>query len=179
MKSILSLVTLLLLYGSVHAQATTIVSDSLPISIDGITYGYTIRNVSTREVSGNNYSRYEVTLYAKNNSNCMRMFLYQQRSLFGTNATANDDIARFDCVNATGARLTSKSGTVNAMPFYTTGRARIKDCADGKEKTQDIRVQIGFALKPNEVVTNNLIFITPLGEKPQIQVTPAFNPPSF
>lgn len=161
------------------SQPATKITDEEPVEIDGILYGYNIKNESTKEAGGKDMSRYEVTLYATNKSNCLKLFLFERRNAFNDVATAQDDLAKFDCKNATGQRLTSKSGNIRARPFYSIAKANIKDCTSGKDKLQDIRVQIGFALRPGETVTNNIIVIVPLGEKPSFQVSPFFNSASF
>lgn len=67
---------------------------------------YSIKNVSIKEVSNSNFSGHEVTLYATNKSECSQVVL------FGQSLTENEFEmkmrAKFDCINATGARLTSK-----------------------------------------------------------------------
>lgn len=77
---------------------------------------YSIKNVSIKEVSNSHFSRYEVTLYATNKSECSQVVL------FGQSLTENEFemkmLAKFDCINATGARLTSKSDEVSAKPMF-------------------------------------------------------------
>src|SRR5215212_7182222 len=88
-------------------QSKTITEDT-PLVTDGMEYGYSIKNVSTREVSKQDFRRYEVTLYATNKSECSRVVLFgQSLALLESEMQV---LAKFDCVNATGARLTSKSG---------------------------------------------------------------------
>ncbi|MCU0321140.1 MAG: hypothetical protein MUE72_01915 [Chitinophagaceae bacterium] len=180
MRKIYCLVLTIIAFSSItYSQPISKITEEEPIEIDGIQYGFTIKNESTKEAGGKDMSRYEITLYATNKSNCLKLFLYERRNSFSEVATAKDDLARFDCKNATGQRLTSKSGSIRARPFFSIAKANIKDCATGKDRIEDLRVQIGFALKPNETVTNNIIVIVPLGEKPTFQVMPNFNSASF
>ncbi|MEI2711667.1 MAG: hypothetical protein V9E96_22035 [Chitinophagaceae bacterium] len=95
-----------------------------PVEIDGIQYGYNIKNESTKEAGGKEMSRYEITLYATNKSSCLKLFLFERRSAFSNVATAIDDLAKFDCKNATGQRLTSKSGSVKAKTILQFGKSQ-------------------------------------------------------
>lgn len=180
MRKIYYLVVAIVLHCSIaYCQPATTIKEEEPVEIDGIQYGYNIKNESTKEAGGKEMSRYEITLYATNKSSCLKLFLFERRSSFSNVATAIDDLAKFDCKNATGQRLTSKSGSVKAKPFYSLAKANIRDCSTGKDKVEDIRVQVGFALKPGESVSNNIIVIVPLGDKPNFQVSPYFNSASF
>ncbi len=170
MKKIFNL--LLLLFSIILSQAQTpqALSIDKPIVIDGIEYGYYIKNESTKEASGKDMSRFEVMIYAKNIAPCLKMFLFERRTAFSDVAVAKEALARFDCTNATGQRLTSKSGTISAKPFYTIARTEVKDCATSKIKIEEVRAQIGFGLKVNEVSSSMLVIIVPFGEKPNMQL---------
>jgi hypothetical protein len=78
-------------------------------------------------------------------------------------------LAKYDCINATGARLTSKTGSVTAKPMYVTARVNTKDAA-GKSVVENQKVQIGYYLGVGETVSDNVIFIVPLNEKPDVRV---------
>src|SRR4051812_35842606 len=122
---------------SARAQQTRSVSEESPLAVDGIEYGYAIKNVSTREVNNKDFSRYEVTLFATNKSECNRVVLFGQN-----HDEAEDDkklLAHYDCINATGARLTSKSGEINAKPMFVTARVNTRD-KQGKEIQENQKV---------------------------------------
>lgn len=165
---------------TLNAQLPVDVFSDKPAVIDDIEYGYIINNESTKAVAGKDMGRFEVTLYAKNTSNCLKLFLFEKKNFFSSNSStsAENDLARFDCINATGQRLTSKGGTIEARPFYTNAKVPIKG-SDGKTVTQDIKVQIGYALRPGESISKSLIFIVPLGEKLKVQVRAIYNPATF
>ncbi len=148
-------------------QQAKAVTEETPFVQDGIEYGYSIKNVSTKEVSDKEYSRYEVTLYATNKSECSRVILLEQNlsSLF----TDISILAKFDCINATGARLTSKSGEVSAKPMYVTARVNTRD-DKGKSITENQRVHIGYYLGVGETAEQNVIFIVPVNTKPEIKL---------
>ena len=178
MKKLILLFTNLCFVIIAFAQGAEQLSLDKPIEIDGIEYSYTINNESVKEAGGKEMSRFEVTLYAKNKSGCLKIFLYEQRNDVNEPTSTKDDLAKFDCVNATGQRFTSKSESVRVRPFYTIGKAVFKN-AENIEVLQDIKVQIGYALKPNEVISTNTIFIVPLNSKPNIQVRTVYNPSTF
>ena len=151
----------------VRAQQSKIVTEDTPFVSDGIEYGYSIKNVSTKEVSNSNFSRYEVTLYSTNKSECSRVVL------FGQSLTQNEYemkvLAKFDCINATGARLTSKSGEVSAKPMFVTAKVSTRD-NQGKTVLENQKVQVGYYIGVGETVENNVIFIVPLNSKPEVRV---------
>ena len=160
-------VLLLLLSLFVKAQQSRPITEDDPLVSDGIEYGYSIRNVNTREVSNKNFSRYEVTLYVTNKSECSRVILFGQ----SLNPFENEisTLARFDCVNATGARLTSKGGELHAKPMFVTARVSTRD-DKGKSIFENQKVQIGYYIGVGETVEESVIFIVPLDSKPNIKV---------
>ena len=144
-----------------QAQSSKSVTEDTPVEIDGIEYGFAVKNASTKEVGNKDFSRYEVTLYATNKSQCSRIVLYGQ----SMNLLEDDMkiLAKFDCINATGARLTSKTGEVSAKPMWVNARVNTRD-DKGKSITENQKVQVG------ETVEQNVILIVPLNSKPEIRV---------
>lgn len=166
MKKIL-LLAMLFTTVQVYAQPSKAITEEKPYEEDGIEYGYSIKNVSTKEVGNKDFSRYEVTLYATNKGECSRVVLLDQ----GISKPFSDikTLAKFDCINATGARLTSKSGDVSANPMLVTARVNTRD-SQGKSVVENQKVQIGFYIGAGETVQDNVIFIVPLNEKPDVKV---------
>ena len=177
MKKILLSIFCISIFIFSNAQIASEISSDKPVVIDDIEYGYMITNESIKEAGGKEMSRYVVTLYGKNTSTCLKLFLFENRSFLGS-SSAENDLAKFNCVNATGQRLTSKGGTVELRSFYANAKVPLRG-TDGKTINQDIKVQIGYALRPSETVTKSIIIICPLGEKPKIQVSPIFNLPTY
>lgn len=163
----LLLIILIATSSFVNAQQSKAITEESPLEADGIEYGYSIKNVSTKEVNDKEFSRYEVTLYATNKSQCSRVVLAEQSlsSLF----TDLSILAKFDCINATGARLTTKSGEVSAKPMWVTARVNTKD-DKGKSITENQKVHIGYYLGAGETTEQNVIFIVPLNTKPEVKV---------
>jgi hypothetical protein len=153
------------------AQTNFAITEGKPAQVNGLEYGYNIRNESKKDVgSKGTYSRFEVTVYVTNNSGCPKIVLLNNNILNGGSNEANA-IARFDCINATGMRLTAKQGTVRAKEFYVNVEMPVIT-QSGKTTTELRRVFAGYILKNGESVSNNLIFIVPLNERPDVKVTP-------
>lgn len=151
----------------VKAQQSKPITEESPLVADGIEYGYFIRNAAVKEVGNKDFSRYEVTFYATNKSECSRIILYDQViSLFESNMKI---LAKFDCLNATGARLTSKSAEVCAKPAFVNARVNTRD-DKGKSITETQKVQIGYSISIGETVEQNVILIVPLNSKPDVRV---------
>lgn len=165
LKIVLSAFCLSILYCSAFAQNTIDIKEEQPTINNGIEYGYTIRNERSKEVGKEEYERFEITAYATNKSGCNQFYLKNDTfSLFGITHDPST-VAIFDCLNATGKRLTSKSSTVKARPFYVPYRQTTKN-ADGKSVTSTTQVQGGYLFRNGETISDNFIVIVPQGERP-------------
>lgn len=148
------------------AQQANDVTPDQPVVLNGIEYGFAIRNERKIDISGEPYMRYELSVYVSNKSNCTKLMMPKQTLL------GQDDqnlLATFDCLNATGKRLTSKGGRVLAQPFTVPYQQRVKN-ADGKEVNTTTYVQAGNILRNGETVSNSFIVIVPDGEQPNMKV---------
>lgn len=159
-------VALFLVKSAVLAQTGYDITENQPAAFNGVEYGFTVRNESKKDVSGKTFNRYEVTVFATNKSSCTKLFFPKQTLLGQQNS---DLLAQFDCLNATGARLTAKNGSVRAKPFYVPYSTSAKT-ADGKTVTNTIQVQAGYWLRNGETVSSDLILIVPDGESPRLKV---------
>ncbi len=149
------------------AQSSVDVPPTEPVVMNGIEYGYTIRNQSKKEVgSKGQFGRFEVTLYVTNRSGCSRILMPRQSF---TGLQYQDLLADFDCLNATGMRLTSKTGSLRAKEFYVPYTTGLKG-PDGKTVTSTVQVRVGNMVRNGESITENVIFIVPDGEQPQVKV---------
>ncbi|RYF98595.1 MAG: ABC transporter permease [Chitinophagaceae bacterium] len=146
------------------AQSAIDVEEGKAVTNNGIEYSYAITNERTEDT----YSRYEVTIKAQNKSGCQLIYLKNDNI---ANIFDNDPsvIARFECLNATGKRLTSKGANLKARPF-TVPYMQPEKGADGKTTYKAVRVQGGFLLKNGSSVSNDLIVIVPKGEKPRFKI---------
>jgi hypothetical protein len=142
-----------------QAQSALDLAEDKPTALNGIEYSYTISNERDEET----YSRYEITITAQNKSGCMIIYFKKDdddlNSIFEGDPSA---IARFECLNATGKRLTSKGGNVKAKPFF------VPYTKDGNTK----KIEGGYLLKNGSRATSTLIVIVPKGERPKFKVKP-------
>ncbi len=153
---ILLLLPVLFVFSGVSGQMNSL-DENKPVVTDGIEYGYTIRNEQVKSAKGEEYARFEITLYATNNSGCTK--LYADRVSFRSDETPNL-IATYNCSNANGKRLTAKSGMVKARDFYVN--AKVTEA--GKEVNQSVKA--GYIFRNGETIKNNIIVLVPKGERP-------------
>jgi hypothetical protein len=143
-----------------YAQTSTELEEGKPKNINGIEYSYSIKNEREEET----YSRFEVTVTAQNKSGCIIIYFKKEdddlSSIFDGDPSA---IAKFECINATGKRLTSKDVNIKAkafkVPYKTT--TGIKGTTEG-----------GYLLKNNGRISSEIIIIVPKGERPKFKVRP-------
>ena len=147
------------------AQQTIELNETKPTNFEGLELGYTIRNEQNKD----DYSRYEVSVFITNKTGCHKFYLTDDRfqNIFSRDYTEPGVMAVFDCSNATGKRLTSKSASAKAKPFFVS--VPIPETRDGKTTTTTRKVQGGFALRNGESVGNDFIVIVPLGERPKFK----------
>ena len=171
MKKIFHLIsTGMLMCCSVFAQQTFPVTDSQPAVADGLEMGYTIKSTEVKAVGDKgNFSRYSVSFYVRNTTNQGKIMLYKQ----GWNVLGNvsDQLAQFNCLNATGARLTTKEAIINADACNVLALVDDQYCGTNKTKQNKRFVQIGYWIKPGQTISTGAILITPLNELPNVQVT--------
>jgi hypothetical protein len=157
----------LLVFITATAQQVVTLDEGAPYSYNGLEYGFYITNESKKEVKGEDYERYEVNLYVSNKSGCIRIIPFKG-SWAGSGGSSNSDdvqIAEFNCINATGKKLTAKKGAVQAKPWYTN--VRVPD-ETSKEKYKSINAQVGYAIRNGQTFTNRIIVIVPKGERPKM-----------
>mgnify|MGYP001770783391 CR=1 FL=1 len=159
------LICLLLCFFSVTDFCQVVdLQENTPYTYNGLEYGYYITNERSKEVKGDGYERYELNLYVTNKSGCIKIIPLKT----GIGQGSNDDdeivIAEFNCRNATGKRLSSKSGKVNAKPWHT----QVKLYDEPTSKYKMVNAQVGYAIKNGQTYSNRIIVIVPKGERPKI-----------
>ncbi|HYM95267.1 MAG TPA: hypothetical protein VET23_14090 [Chitinophagaceae bacterium] len=151
-----------------YSQQVADLEENVPYSYNGMDYGYYINNASSKEVKGEDYDRYEISLYVSNKNGCLKLIPLRNGAINSNNSgNSNDEvqIAEFNCINATGKRLTAKKGSVNAKPWYSN--VKIPDELL-KDKYRIINAEIGYAVRNGQTLTTKIIVIVPKGEKPKI-----------
>lgn len=146
----------------VCAQVTPL-EEKNPETLNGVEYGYYIRNEQQKNVKDEEYSRFEITLYVTNKSGCSKIFPERSSSFSSSSSDAASLIAGFSCLNANGKRLTAKGGSVKAKEFYITVKL--------KENDKDVNrsVKAGYIFRNGETLSNNIIVLVPKGERPKMQ----------
>jgi opacity protein-like surface antigen len=157
-KTSFLLVAMLLALGTASAQLADL-GEKKPATINGVEYGYIIKNEQTKAAKGEEYGRFEITLYATNKSGCTKLFAER------TSIYSSDDpslLVTYNCTNANGKRLTAKSGTVKARDFNVNVKVKEAD----KEVTR--LVKAGYMFRNGETLKTNIIVLVPLNERPVI-----------
>ncbi len=149
-----------------YAQQSIDLTTEHATEFNGIEYGFDITNERKTEIKNENYNRFELRVYVRNNSGCSKI-LFPRQTTFGEQN--QNLLAAFLCVNATGKRLTSKDAQVHAGPFVIPYKQTVKN-AEGKMITTTTNIQVGHILKNGEISLENLIVIVPEGEAPRIKV---------
>ncbi len=165
MKKVFTLLIFLSTRFMSYSQQVTNLEENIPYAYNGLEYGYYITNETSREIKGENYERYEVNLFVANKSGCLKLIPFKTG---WTGSTGSDDyiqVAEFNCTNATGKKLTSKKGTVNAKPWFSN--VRVPDDSV-KEKYKTINAQVGYAVRNGQTLTTRIIVIVPKGERPKL-----------
>jgi hypothetical protein len=161
-KTSFLLLLTLTIFASTQAQLIDL-EEKKPVTLDGIEYGYIIKNEQTKAAKGEEYGRFEITLYATNKSGCTRLFA-DRSSTYSSDAA--NLLATFNCVNANGKRLTAKSGMVKARDFTVNVKM--------KEADKDVTrwVKAGYMFRNGETLKTNIIVLVPLNDRPVINCSP-------
>jgi hypothetical protein len=158
MKTTQRLVLVLIALITIHTSKAQVfnLEENKTETHNGFEYGFTIVNEQIKD----NYSRYEIKLYVINKSGCTKLYAEKQDA---TSSKDNNKLANLECTNATGKRLTNKKGNLDLKPFYVY----IKNGINNETKS----VKAGFVFRNGETITNKIIVIVPLNERPKITCT--------
>ncbi len=166
MKTFLKLFSFLLITQFLKAQSSYNLEEGKPFVLNGLEYGYEIRNERKKGIKKEEFDRFEINAFVINKSGCIKL-MFPKQKLLGLDYL--DVMAEFDCINATGKRLTSKSAKVKAREFNTPYTYTTKG-ADGKDFRNNVTVRVGNMLKNGETIYNNFTVILPEGERPNMKV---------
>jgi hypothetical protein len=170
MRKQLLLVTILFIACSSFGQQIVDLEENTPYESNGFEYGYSISNEQSKEVKGDDYERYELSLYITNKSGCNKLIPFKNSS-----SKTEEDVAvgEFSCKNATGKRLTSKTGKINAKAWYM--QVKLYDETQSS-KYKFVNAQIGYAVRNGETLTTKIIVIVPKGERPKMNCRTIYLP---
>ncbi|SHM02422.1 hypothetical protein SAMN05444360_10743 [Chryseobacterium carnipullorum] len=152
------------LFFGVHANAQKI-SDGQTIEVNGMSVTFNILNKESIEAGGKPYDRYKVSASVKNTSDKaynIRLSSYPQ-------IVSNIGLVELNCINATGAKLTSKKIELKmkAQMINVTYSAYDKS---GKFTNGIIPVTGSYYFDPGDTISDNAIFIVPQGQAPDVTV---------
>ena len=164
-----SLVILLISYSSFSQQIVDL-DENAPYAYNGFEYGFYISNERSKEVKGDDYERYEVNLYITNKSGCMKVIPFRN---YSSKPEEEIVVGEFSCKNATGKRLTAKSGKINAKAWYS--QVKLYDETQSS-KYRFVNAMIGYAIRNGETLTAKIIVIVPKGEKPKMTCRTVYLP---
>jgi hypothetical protein len=168
-KSILFFILCLCFAMQIFAQNAIQLSENQVSNYDGLGCGYNILNEQVKEIGKENYARFELSVYITNQSSCPKIVLLNDTFRSFSSSTPDPSVfGIFDCLNATGKRLTSKNATVRAKQFFVPSRITEKN-AEGKDVSRTISIHVGYILRQGESISNNITVILPEGERPNMQ----------
>ena len=172
MKAIIFLFSLVFSASILSAQQTAVaVTDSLPAMQDGLKAGYTIAETSEKEVGSKGiFSRYKIKFFVTNTASEAKMLVQKPGLVLFNSSSISPNVVEFKCSNATGARFTNKTATLQMPSCKIEATVEDKECGSEKVVRNRRLVDIGYWIKPGETISVSSIMITPLGEKPNMTV---------
>ena len=141
------------------------ITDGATVDVSGLSVTFNILNKESINVGGKSFDRYKVSATVTNNSGkSINMRLSNAPQI-----VTNVGLVEINCINATGAKLTSKKIDLKPKPhnLNVTYWAYTKE---GKYESAVIPVIAGYYLDPGDTVSDNGIFIVPQGETPDVSV---------
>ena len=170
MKKLSAILTILLISYTSFSQQVVDLEENEPYAYNGFEYGFYISNESSKEVKGDDYDRYEINLYITNKSGCLKLIPFKNSS---TKPEEEIVVGEFNCKNATGKRLTAKTGKINAKAWYSL--VKLYDESQSS-KYRFVNAMVGYAIRNGETLTTKIIVIVPKGEKPKMSCRTIYFP---
>lgn len=160
------LFVLLLLFISlgtfIHAQK---ISDGETVDLNGMKVTFNITNKESIQADGKNFDRYKVSASVQNASDKS----YNIRLSSFPQIVTNINIAELDCINATGAKLTSKKIQLKMKAQMINVSYSAYD-KSGKLASYTLPVTGSYYFDAGDTISDDAIFIVPQGEKPDVSV---------
>lgn len=167
MKKLLTISFLsFLTFGNLNAQKIT---DGQTVEVNGLSVTFNILNKEAVTAGGKNMDRYKVSATVVNKSGKD----FNQKMSNAPQVATNTELIELNCINATGAKLTSKKLTLKLKPqnLNVTYWAYTKE---GKYQSFVIPVIAGYYLDNGDSVNDTGIFIVPQGEALDMNVRKTF-----
>ena len=170
MRKLSAIIIILLISYCSFSQQIVDLEETTPYTYNGFEYGYYISNERSKEVKGDDYERYEVSLYIANKSGCNKLIPFKNHSSKPEEEIA---VAEFNCKNATGKRFTAKAGKINAKAWHS--KVKLYDETQSS-KYRFVNAMVGYAIRNGETLTTTIIVIVPKGEKPKMSCRAIYLP---
>lgn len=141
------------------------ITDGTTIDLDGLSVTFNILNKESISVGNKNFDRYKVSATLVNNTGKnlgFRLNSYPQ-------IVSNTELVELNCVNATGARQTSKRLKLKLNTHFVQATYSAMN-KDGKLQNNILTVTAGYYLDNGASVKDEAIFIVPEGEEPNVTV---------
>jgi len=145
-----------------HAQK---ISDGETVDVNGMKVTFSILNKESIQAGGKSYDRYKVSASVKNTTDKsynIRLSSYPQ-------IISDTGIVELNCINATGAKLTSKKIQLKMKTQLINVTYSAYD-KSGKYTTSTIPVTGSYYFDSGDTINDDAIFIVPQGEKPDVSV---------
>ncbi|MEC3875130.1 hypothetical protein [Chryseobacterium salviniae] len=149
-------------FSFVSAQKIT---DGESVDVNGLSVTFNILNKEAITVGGKEFDRYKVSARLINNTQKN----YNIRLNSAPQIVPNTTLAEVNCLNATGAKLTSKKIELRLKP-HNVNVTYWAYSKDGKYQSFVIPIVAGYFLDSGDAVNDNAIFIVPKGEAPNVSV---------
>lgn len=135
------------------------ISDGQTIDLDGYSITFNVNNKENITAGGKNLDRYKVSARLVNNTGkSLNLRLNSAPQI-----VLDDVVVELDCINATGAKLTSKKLKLKLKPQNLNVSYWSYD-KNGKYVQSVLPVVAGYYLDPGDSVSDNGIFMVPQGE---------------
>ena len=138
------LILIVLCVNKLWGQESSAVTETQPMAPNGSGLEIGYQAISNESRPGN-LKRYRIKFYVTNKRSEPKIIFFKDDG--GEMPNVSDEIARFKCLNATGADGTVTMATVLADPCIVTGLVDIKDCNVDKTIQVKKTTQIGYWIK--------------------------------
>ncbi|UPQ76285.1 hypothetical protein [Chryseobacterium nepalense] len=161
-----------LFYSSIFVVVTSFsfvsaqkITDGESVDVNGLSVTFNILNKEAITVGGKEFDRYKVSAKLVNNTQKS----YNVRLSNAPQLVPSNTLVEVNCINATGAKLTSKKIDLKLKPqnVNVTYWAYTKE---GKYQSFVIPIIAGYYLDSGDSVNDDAIFIVPKGESPNVNV---------
>ncbi|WP_223609590.1 hypothetical protein [Chryseobacterium sp. OSA05B] len=188
MKKILVLVCTTVLFFSLNGQK---IQDGGTLNIDGLEVTMDFINKEIKNIKGINFDRFRVSVIVRNNTG--KPFNIRLGSTSGVDVSNygnsfnvhigssglpsenenNMGLIEVNCLNATGARLTSKRINFGLKAHKVNVNYSFQN-KDGKYINSVLSAIVGYYLDSDDVISGEATFLVPQGQEPDVLVRKLF-----